>query len=106
MSACRFLIHKVLIHRFLLHCDARTSCVAVILYLSKVPVVLVESSDTPDIHDWFKSVSDVSISSTSRLPFKLNPTLPTIGEGRPSVSLVCKEIKLDATVLSTVQFVI
>lgn len=66
------------------HCDTHTSCVAVILYFSKVAVLLVESSDTPDSQDWFMSVNDVSTSSTSRLSFKLNSP-PTIGEGRPLV---------------------
>ena len=74
------------------HNRRRTSCVAVILYFSNVAVVLVESSDAPDIQDWFMSVNDMSISSTSRLSFKLNWP-PTIGDGRPLVSLVCREIK-------------
>lgn len=63
-----------------------------ILYFSKVAVVLVESSDTPDIQDWFMSVNDMSTSSTSRLSFQLNSP-PTIGEGRPLVSLVYKKIE-------------
>lgn len=74
------------------HFDTRTSCLAVRLYFSKEAFVPVESRDTPDIHDWLKSVRDVSISSTSRLSFKLSPPL-TIGEGRPMVSLVYNKSK-------------